>query len=319
MNRLSLELEIRKRLAGLTSFIQLSGFASLYDSHIVSEFFFKDLLNLIFGYSLENKNTEQRNNVATDLIDTQNRIAIQVTAETSIEKVRDTIRKFEENGLNSDFSRLILLILVNKKTVHASMPETLDNYIFERLDIADIYDAIRQISDIDKIQQIAEFLKKELKLDNDRVLSQEMSTLIDLLQLIDSKNNEISDIDTETEPRPDYKIRERFSDYTEFLIDLYVELNAIYGGTLKRVKETLAFDTLKTRKISIFLKRLSDDYLTEANGNPRRALENLVQYFMQELNLSGFTPVENVIWFFLVDEIYRCNVFPNPEVSHANI
>ena len=319
MNRLSLELEIRKRLACLTSFIQLSGLANLYDSHIVSEFFFKDLLNLIFGYSLENKNAKQRNNVATDLIDTQNRIAIQVTSETSIEKVRDTIRKFEENRLNSDFSRLILLILVNKKTTHASIPETLDNYTFERLDIADIYDTIRQISDIGKIQQITEFLKKELKLDNDRVLSQEMSTLIDLLQLIDSKNNEISDIETETEPRPDYKIKERFSDYTEFLIDLYIELNSIYGGTLKKIKKTLAFDTLKTRKISIFLKRLSNDYLTKANGNPRKALENLVQHFMQELNLSGFTPVENVIWFFLVDEIYRCNVFPNPEVSHANI
>lgn len=319
MNRLSLELEIRKRLAGLTSFIQLSGFASLYDSHIVSEFFFKDLLNLIYKLSLENTNIETRNRVAIDLADDNSKVAIQITADTSLEKVQETIQKFEKNNLHEIYSLLRMIILVNKKTNHKTLPETNGHYNFNRLDITDIYDAIRQISDIDTIQQISEFLKKELKLDNDRILSQEMSTLIDLLQLIDSKDNEIFDLETEAEPRPDYKIKERFSNYTDFLIDLYVELNSIYGVTLKRVKETLAFDTLKTRKISIFLKRLSDDFLTEANGNPRKALENLVQYFMRELNLSGFTPVENAIWFFLVDEIYRCNVFPNPEVSHVNI
>lgn len=319
MNRLSLETEIRKRLAYLTSFIKLSGLASLYDSHIVSEFFFKDFLNLIFGYSLENKNTEQKNNIATDLVDIKNKIAVQVTAETSKDKVRDTIKKFEENKLNLTFSSLILLILVDKKTAHASLPETQDNYVFRRLDISDIFNKIRQIPNIDKIQEIADFLNKELKLDNDRVLSQEMSTLIDLLQLIDTMDNDDLNIEPETEPRPDYKIKERFSDYTKLLIDLYIELKSIYGETLKKVKETLSFDTIKTRKISIFLKRLSDKFLNDANGNPRQALDDLVKYFMKELNLSGYTPVENAILFFLVDEIYRCNVFPNPEVSNVNI
>lgn len=319
MNRLSLELEIRKRLAYLASFIQLSGFASLYDSHIVSEFFFKDFLNLIFEYSLENKNTEQKNHVAIDLVDTKNKIAVQITSETSIDKVRDTIKKFEENNLHLEFSSLILLILVNKKTAHATLPKTKNNYKFSRLDLLDIYNNIRQLEDIGKIQQITDFLKKELKLDQDRVRSQEMNTLIDLLRLIDDKDNEISNIDTEVEPRPDYKIKERFSDYTDMLIELYVELKSIYGETLRKVKETLAFDTLKTRKISIFLKRLSNKFLNEANGDPRSALDNLVEYFKQELNLSGFTPVENAILFFLVDEIYRCDVFPNPEVNHVNI
>jgi hypothetical protein len=314
MNRAILAIKIRYKLSHLTSYIEISGLSNLYDTHIISEYFFKDFLNLLYGYSLEDINTSQKNNIATDLIDNYNKVSIQVTAETSLEKVKDTILKFERERLYEKFSKLILLILVNKKIKHTSSIITNGKYKFERLDISDITNYILQ-TDINKQEKIVNFLEKELILDNkDQIFSQEMDILIELLQLIDSENNKIQNIEIEDEPRPDFKIEERFSHHTDFLKDLYIELKSIYGATLKKLKEDLAFDILKTKKISVYLKRLSDDFLKKANGNPEKALNDLVEYFKEQLKAKGITPVENAIWFFLVDEIYRCNVFPNPKV-----
>ncbi len=63
------------------------------DLTIYSEYFFRDLLNIVYGYSLENHNKKQKNAPAFDLIDNTNKIIIQVTATCKKQKIEDTLKK----------------------------------------------------------------------------------------------------------------------------------------------------------------------------------------------------------------------------------
>lgn len=54
---------------------------NLYDINIHSETFFCGLLNVIFGYNLENINDSEKNFPSIDLEDKLNRVAIQVTTQ----------------------------------------------------------------------------------------------------------------------------------------------------------------------------------------------------------------------------------------------
>ena len=118
-----------------------------------------------------------------------------------------------------------------------------------------------------------------------------------------SKN--INDVD------PDKKIYKRFSDYSEFLTTQYVNLNSVYDNSLKKARETI--DTLEAPIISGYLQDLSNNYLAKSNENPKDALQNLTEYFLNKLSNNGMKFDNQAIKYYLLDELINCNVFPNPQ------
>lgn len=56
------------------------------------------ILNLLYGYNLESTNTKKSNFPAIDLIDNKNKIAIQVTSDTSINKIKYTLEKIKNTN-----------------------------------------------------------------------------------------------------------------------------------------------------------------------------------------------------------------------------
>lgn len=64
---------------------------------------------------LVNLNAKQKNYPGIDLGDEFDRVAFQVTSTTNIEKVKKTLRVFLENGFESNFDELYLLILTEKQ------------------------------------------------------------------------------------------------------------------------------------------------------------------------------------------------------------
>ncbi|GAA0421316.1 SMEK domain-containing protein [Massilia aurea] len=109
-----------------------------------AENFFAGLLNLLCGWELVNLNvTEYQNYPAIDLGDKKHMVAIQVTAENKVEKIKDTIQAFYEHGLRPSYRRLIVLILSSKRaytTDFESLKRDLDH-----LDIWDIDDVFKLI------------------------------------------------------------------------------------------------------------------------------------------------------------------------------
>ena len=75
-----------------------------------AEYLYCDLLNTAFGYDLKNMNRIRDNFPAIDLGDSDEGLAVQVTSTGDAAKVRKTLDRFYDHGLDKDYDRLIVLI-----------------------------------------------------------------------------------------------------------------------------------------------------------------------------------------------------------------
>lgn len=156
---------IKEIFAYLRGLVELSNSINHTDININSENFYRDLLNLIYGYNLENLNAIDPNAAAIDLADKNARIAIQVTSTGSLVKTTKTVKKFVENELYKKYDRLIILNIVKKtthreKTIDQDGKYTLDT----KKDIWDVFDLIKKIDNKSKseIEKIRQFLDDQV-------------------------------------------------------------------------------------------------------------------------------------------------------------
>lgn len=77
----------------LSSKIKLSNHLNLMDINILCENQVMRALNMLFDWKLYNANSKSQNTEALDLIDDENRLAIQVTSNTRSSKIKETIAK----------------------------------------------------------------------------------------------------------------------------------------------------------------------------------------------------------------------------------
>ena len=78
---------ISTQLSILSRNVEILNCISFYDINIMSENFYADLLNIIYGYQLKNLNKYEKNNAAIDLGDVKSKICIQVTSDNNSEKL----------------------------------------------------------------------------------------------------------------------------------------------------------------------------------------------------------------------------------------
>lgn len=157
--------QISHRLATLRSYIELKGLIHLYDSHIIAEDFMANLLNIIFGYRLENLNYIHKNQPGIDLGDTDNSIAFQVTAERSRRKIQETIDIFVKEQLYEKYHQLYFLILTRKQQRYSPF-NTAAHFSFDGgKHILDIGDLIEEANTLptERLGQIAGFLETETR------------------------------------------------------------------------------------------------------------------------------------------------------------
>lgn len=306
--------EIARSLAILSEEVGLLNAVNLYDINIMAEDFYPGLLNLIYGYDLKNVNNIEKNAPAIDLYDKKSRIAIQVTSDNENEKIKYTIKKFIENKLYNEYDRLVILILINKKNYTTSF-NTESKFIFDKkTDIWDTEDLIKEIRGLEteKIKEIISYLSKELCnkcFDAKETQANEVETIVDLIEYI-SEHKEVKK-PCETEIDPEYKIYKRFKDFADKLIMEYTTLLTIYGESLKIVNETFGIDEAQDIIIMFYLQDISMQFLDEAHDNPVIALNKLVTYFEDKLSSNGKKYDRTAIKFYLVNEMIKCNVFPN--------
>ncbi len=315
--------KISDYLAYLKNVIEFRNEAGLYDLNTVSESFYGNLINLFYDWSLENANNSNKNSPAIDLIDSNNRIAIQVTSDNSSEKIKHTINEFIKNQLYEDFSRLIIFHIRGSQKSYNTKFDTEHKFIFSKEN--DIWDAktlIQQAKKLDteKLKKICDFFQSELdnKSTNNNKLPEasEVETIIALIDFITShrqtqyrKINNIID--------PDYKINERFRNFANNLKSSYVSLLSIYGSALDEAERVIESDDVKEITTVIYLQNLSIRLLDECQNNPIKALDQLTDFFEDKLKSNGKTYDHCAIKFYLISQIIRCNVFPN-EANNEN-
>jgi hypothetical protein len=94
--------------------VEVEGFNAIgnYHINIHAESFLVPVLNEVLGLQLENLNaTQQKNFPAIDLADFKNRVAIQVTSTSSLEKIKSTLETFGRHNLDQQFDVLYIYII----------------------------------------------------------------------------------------------------------------------------------------------------------------------------------------------------------------
>ncbi|MDQ2088051.1 SMEK domain-containing protein [Herbivorax sp. ANBcel31] len=305
---------ISRSLALLSKEVELLNCINLYDINISSEDFFTELLNLIFDYKLKNVNTKEKNAVAIDLVDDENKISVQVTSDNTSTKIKHTINEYIYNNKYLSYNRLIVLIITKKKSYTAKF-DTKNKFDFNtKTDILDVEDLIKYIKELstDKIKTIDTFLNNELydKVSTSKkTQSNEIDTIIDLIEYISNHKKVKKKLEVAIDP--EYKIYKRFKNFSERLITEYTNLLKIYGNAIELVEQNLGIDEAKDIVIMLFLQDISMNILEETNDNPVKALNRLVDYFEDKLSVNGKKYDKVAIKFYLTSEMIKCNVFPN--------
>ena len=85
--------DISEMLEILSNRIKTNGKLNVLDLNIHAETFYRDLLNCIYGYQLESANVSSANMEAIDLIDSENKLVIQVSSTATKQKIENTLTK----------------------------------------------------------------------------------------------------------------------------------------------------------------------------------------------------------------------------------
>jgi len=151
------EFAIWERKLGLLSAVNLN------DLNLFSEHYAKELLNIVFNYRFINANSEQGNYTSVDLIDRDNRTAVQVSSTKTSAKVQKTLNGFNEKGLAADFDRLIFLVLGKKQKTYTGLKIPVGLSFNVNTDIIDFDDLVKIInfSPTVSISKIAKIFKAE--------------------------------------------------------------------------------------------------------------------------------------------------------------
>lgn len=306
---------IADSLAHLSQQVALHNSINLYDINIISETFYADLLNIIKGWKLSNANSVEKNAPGVDLVDDLNKIAVQVTSDSSSDKIKHTIEEFISKRLYEKYNHLIVLILTKKKKYTAKF-ESKGLFQFDKSqDIWDIYDLINEINTLKtgEVKRVNDFLAREFT-DKYRISKKteanEVETIMNLIECISnnrkkplSQHNYVVD--------PEYKIYGRFKDFADSLISQYQTLLAVYGTALSEVETLLGSDDARDIIIKLYLQELSLKYLSMSGNDPVKALNALVEFFENKLSENGKAYDSMAIKFYLINEIIKCSVFPN--------
>lgn len=111
------------------------------------------LLNIILDSDLKNMNLERENFPAIDLGDRRKGLAVQVTSTGTRDKVRHTLKEFFDNGLNGQFSRLIIVV-VGRAERFSTAPQVPDGFDFvPKRDVWDLAGLLREIRGLPERKQ----------------------------------------------------------------------------------------------------------------------------------------------------------------------
>ena len=142
-----------------------------YDINHDCENFYCGLLNLLWNKQFVNQNTVKRNNAGVDLADDSARIAVQVTSETSADKIQRTLNKIVSHNLRSKYDEVFVLYIDSKPKFDKDRKNAVE---FTFLDNGEIYDDEKYLIDVQdllheieplnasQMKPIADYIKENL-------------------------------------------------------------------------------------------------------------------------------------------------------------
>lgn len=113
--------DIIDRISLFKSQVELRDHLNLFDINHHAEVFYAGLLNLTYDYQLKVGEFQKKNMQVIDLYDDYNRIAVQVTSDTSANKVSETLNKFAKKDMQNNMTGRLFLSLPKKSLISVLM------------------------------------------------------------------------------------------------------------------------------------------------------------------------------------------------------
>ncbi|MEZ5325940.1 MAG: SMEK domain-containing protein [Verrucomicrobiales bacterium] len=308
--------EIEEWLARLDRALAADKALNRTDSAKAGENFARDLLKLLYGWTLENANFSTPNQDSYDLASEKDKLAVQVTVTTGAGKVRKTLKSFIPNHRKT-FTRLVFFYpKLGVKPSSGDFSTELDGYPFDpKNDSLCLDDVLKKADDmtVPELEGLLRFLERELQ-PLDRTLSTGVDPTMDVLIRCIAYMSETvpaEEVDfVELSPSQEEKLR-RLNQNSKTLLAEY-HLHQEFHATLAHAREAVGCDTVRAAKIQKWLKAHSIRALDAAGGDARAALEAMARDLLARAHSSGTQAEEDAVRFLLADELISCNVFPNP-------
>ena len=308
---------IEEKLNFLAYRIEKRGKINLLDLNIHSETFFAELFNILYDYNLVNLNCIKQNAEGIDLVDTKNKIIIQVSATCTKEKIENSLNK----GIYLFYKDYNFKFISISKEVSNKLRitefENPYNLIFDsQKDILDSTTLLRYILnlEIDKQKILFEFIKKELGEEISTIkVESNLATIINILaeEDLDFKNTEINTTIFVIEEKINYNnlngVRELIDDYKIFSVKLdqkYVEFDR--GG---KNRSTSILQIIRKQYIKVKNEKKDSEEIFYG------VVENIIKIIEESANYKKlpFEELEMCVDILVVDAFMRCKIFENPE------
>lgn len=306
---------IDEKLHVLARRIETRGKLNMLDLHLHSENFYLHLLNLLYGYSLENLNAKLQNVEAIDLIDHTNKIVVQVSATCTKQKIESALSKkllnnykgysFKFISISKDASDLRKKTFKNPFSL-AFVPTT---------DIVDITSMLNTTlsKKAVEIKEVYRFIKEELGGEVDVVkLDSNLASVINIL------SKEKWDETNESESVNSFEIERKITHN-----DLKDSKDIIYEYCVfyKKVDEKYSeFDTSGVNKSTSVLRSIRKEYRNLKNSGTadfvfQEVIEKIKEKVLESPNFEEI-PIDELelcIDILVVDAFIRCKIFENPQ------
>lgn len=134
---------IKQYLVDLERLVHIENANGEYSINKMSENLLIGFFNILFDANFENANyTLAENYAAIDIIDSNNKIALQITSENSSGKILETMQMIRERKIYEEFHRFYIYILDRKKA-YRNLQDRIDKITGKlfTFDTINIYDA----------------------------------------------------------------------------------------------------------------------------------------------------------------------------------
>lgn len=168
--RLQNELDrITELLAGFSQYISIKNSNEEYGINKIAENLMMGFFNIVFDCKLENMGYQKKNYPGIDLGDCNKKIAIQVTSDSSSDKIIHTLEEIKKYKLYDEYEEIYIYLLKEKKQ-YKNLQQKIDDvtkpdFTFSEthvIDAEDIYRKLNEENNLKKITVAAEYLEKYL-------------------------------------------------------------------------------------------------------------------------------------------------------------
>lgn len=301
-----------------------------YNNGTVSaEDFFAEFFNILYrdsGCNFFNTNKDKSNYPGIDLLDLDNKKAVQVTIENSLKKVSgtfDVIPKINENKL---YTKLDFVIQDSKITKGMkNFGPVYQGYDVNVICIADILRDVNNLNKLNHVEDVCRFVEKAIKIPDKAVAEMQVDNEAFEI-LFQALKDQVIKVDVENEKDPIVVYRSstkekknKFKNDWDRLINLYkhtLGMTDTDNGHVKlinyekRLAECFSQDLNEIQK-NLILKYLRVEsflVLEKNSGKPLEAIEELTEKIKIDFNVGFLSKTQ--VMSFILNMFFTCDVFP---------